>query len=141
MKRTLSAKDEDSKKARTEPLGVINVGEIMLPSNVAFPPQVAQPAEAINEDELPAGEAESNYLEDIANTLNALQRSEIRKISKLLSEAYADAPTATHNPNIYTVADEDWGELVYENEKSLAETMHLEGGWTYSNMLDFIGNS
>ena len=74
MKRTLSAKDEDSKKARTEPLGVINVAdEIMLPPNVALPPQVVQPAEAIN-NELPDGEAQSNYLEDIANTLNELQR-------------------------------------------------------------------
>jgi len=72
--------------------------------------------------------------------LLALQRSEITKIVTLLSKAYNDAPTATYNPNIYSVAPYDWSKVKFSpGNKSLAYILHVEEGWTDVRMIEEIG--
>jgi len=145
MKRGLPARGEDMKKARlsSEPIPEVPT---FVPPNLPVQPQISLPPNVILPSAPPPlalqeQSAQANHGDAIVKKMKAFQRREIKAIEKLLSEAYADAPAATENPYIFIIADQDWGKLVYEDEKSLAEVLHTEGGWTESTMLKWIGGS
>jgi hypothetical protein len=96
-------------------------------------------------DELEA-DLDKDEQEAVANApipnANKISKREIRKLKALLEKAHKDAPKATKNPHIGIVAPEDWGKVTYEDERSLAEWLHLEEGWSADYLVDtVIGSS
>lgn len=152
-KRRLPAEGSSNKRAKNidsndntspdlvEPLGSI---PLMIPegldalSQPNLPPPVDLPPDV---NFLDNEEGERFAGETIA--LNESEVKEISKLKKLLKSAYADASTATHNPNIYIrVAPVSWHLRRFDGgKKSLPAILHVEEGWTADWLIEEIAKS
>jgi len=113
--------------------------ELVAPSPPAI--QLPPAIETLENFVPPAIEVEPNPDSD-DETLTPSQRAEIRKVRRLLKQAYIDAPIAMENPNFHLLATINWSEATYNpGRKSLAYLLHVEEGWTEAGMLKHIGGS
>jgi hypothetical protein len=102
-------------------------------------------------------ESEDDIEEEVDPKCTPHEIAEIKKITKLLKQAYEDAPKATHNPFLYNrVCPVPWNLISYDMNpslesderrkvrttvKTLANRLLTEEGWTAKRMIKIIGTS